>query len=69
VTNVQDYSPYGEIINPYYGGGHIRKYLFTEERDLETGYDYFGARYYDSYIGHHLTRIIFFVFIKFPAFI
>ncbi|MBW7843480.1 MAG: hypothetical protein H3C40_12215 [Ignavibacterium sp.] len=28
------------------------KYKFTsKERDVETGYDYFGARYYDSRIG------------------
>lgn len=31
------------------------KYKFTsKERDTETGYDYFGARYYDSRIGRWL---------------
>ena len=31
------------------------KYKFTaKERDAETGYDYFGARYYDSRIGRWL---------------
>ncbi|MBW7843483.1 MAG: RHS repeat-associated core domain-containing protein [Ignavibacterium sp.] len=31
------------------------KYKFTsKERDVETGYDYFGARYYDSRIGRWL---------------
>lgn len=32
------------------------KYKFTgKERDVETGYDYFGARYYDSRIGRWLV--------------
>ncbi len=33
----------------------VDRYKFTaKERDVETGYDYFGARYYDSRIGRWL---------------
>ncbi|QOJ29219.1 MAG: RHS repeat-associated core domain-containing protein [Ignavibacteriales bacterium] len=38
------------------GGTAAQKYVFTEkERDIETGYDYFGARYYDSDLGRWMT--------------
>ena len=31
------------------------RYKFTcKESDAETGYDYFGARYYDSWLGRWL---------------
>jgi RHS repeat-associated protein len=34
----------------------VERYKFTEkERDTETEYDYFGARYYDSRIGRWLS--------------
>jgi RHS repeat-associated protein len=37
-------------------GSANEKYKFTgKERDVETGYDYFGARYYDSRIGRWLS--------------
>jgi RHS repeat-associated protein len=37
-------------------GSANEKYKFTgKERDVETGYDYFGARYYDSRIGRFMT--------------
>ncbi|CAN5619134.1 hypothetical protein BH10BAC5_BH10BAC5_02570 [soil metagenome] len=49
VNNSTDYDPWGLIIREYQTGS---KYKFSEkERDLETGYDYFGTRYYDSRIG------------------
>jgi RHS repeat-associated protein len=37
-------------------GSANEKYKFTgKERDVETGYDYFGARYYDSRIGRWMS--------------
>jgi RHS repeat-associated protein len=56
ITNAQDYYPFGETIRSVTGNLYRDKYKFTEkERDTETGYDYFGARYYDSYIGRWLS--------------
>lgn len=51
IVAAQDYLPYGEIIpgRSFSSGGLNEKYKFTEkERDELNGYDYFGARYYDS---------------------
>ncbi|HEU0228235.1 MAG TPA: RHS repeat-associated core domain-containing protein, partial [Arachidicoccus soli] len=54
IVNSDDYDPWGMILN---GRSTIvaynnAKYKFIgKERDKETGYDYFGARYYDSRIG------------------
>jgi RHS repeat-associated protein len=50
IVSAQDYCPYGEILRSYTTGADVNsKYRFTEkERDTETNYDYFGARYYDS---------------------
>jgi RHS repeat-associated protein len=50
IVSAQDYYPYGEILRSYtLGSGANNKYFFTEkERDTETNYDYFGARFYDS---------------------
>ena len=37
-------------------GQSNEKYKFTgKERDVETGYDYFGARYYDARIGRWMS--------------
>lgn len=37
-------------------GNPDTRYKFTgKERDVETGYDYFGARYYDSRIGRFMA--------------
>jgi RHS repeat-associated protein len=48
-----DYLPFGEEWNPLPGGQPKR---FTgKERDLETGLDYFGARYYGSKVGRFTT--------------
>ena len=42
-----NYDPYGEISS----GGTQSKYLYTgQEKDQETGLNYYGARYYDSHI-------------------
>ncbi|MFH0736283.1 MAG: putative toxin [bacterium] len=54
IVVAQDYYAYGEIIpsRRYNAGTPDEKYKFTEkERDIETNYDYFGARYYNSKIG------------------
>ena len=42
------YAPYGELIANKQTIGYDERYKFTgKERDAETGYDYFGARFYD----------------------
>ena len=41
------YAPYGELIDNQVPYSYDERYKFTgKERDEETGYDYFGARYY-----------------------
>ena len=50
------YAPYGELINNQHAAGYDERYKFTgKERDVETGYDYFGARFYWATIGHWLS--------------
>ncbi|NMC98718.1 MAG: RHS repeat-associated core domain-containing protein, partial [Bacteroidales bacterium] len=47
----QQYLPYGELFvsQSFKDYGFDSRYKFTaKERDEETGYDYFGARYYDN---------------------
>ena len=42
------YAPYGELLASQhtYGSNYDERYKFTgKERDAESGYDYFGARY------------------------
>ncbi|MCF8355203.1 MAG: RHS repeat-associated core domain-containing protein [Melioribacteraceae bacterium] len=52
----QDYLPFGGILREYNNASPNERYKFTEkERDRETSYDYFGARYYDSDIGRWLS--------------
>jgi len=60
VVSAYDYDPWGYPFQDrtYEAGSTGQRYKFTaKERDLEsagdgvTGYDYFGARYYDSRIG------------------
>jgi RHS repeat-associated protein len=56
VANAQDYYPFGERIRYVTGDPYNDSYKFTEkERDDESGYDYFGARYYDSELGRWLS--------------
>ena len=51
------YAPYGELIDNQQAAGYDERYKFTgKERDTETGYDYFGARYYWS-IGGIFTSV------------
>jgi len=58
IVSSDDYDPWGMILNGRSSnfGFANAKYKFTsKERDVETGYDYFGARYYDSRIGRWLS--------------
>ena len=41
------YLPYGQLLANQMMTGYDERFKFTgKERDAETGYDYFGARYY-----------------------
>jgi RHS repeat-associated protein len=54
ITYASDYYPFGETMREYTAG--TNKYKFTEkERDNETSYDYFGARYYNNKLGVWLS--------------
>jgi RHS repeat-associated protein len=56
VVGYDDYYPFDKIM-PYRSSvaSADNRYRFTsKERDFETNYDYFGARYYDSKIGRWL---------------
>jgi RHS repeat-associated protein len=55
ITQAQDYDALGDICRTYSTAIDTTVNKFTgKERDQETGYDYFGARYYDSRIGRWL---------------
>jgi RHS repeat-associated protein len=68
IVSSDDYDPWGMILNgrstnTAYSNA---KYKFTgKERDVETGYDYFSARYYDSRIARWLQVDP--VFRKYPS--
>ena len=48
-----DYDVFGQEVGPQPGTQPLR---FTgKERDAETGWDYFGARYYSSHVGRFTT--------------
>ena len=50
------YAPYGELIANQQTVGYDERFKFTgKERDAETGYDYFGARFYWSADGIFTT--------------
>lgn len=52
VISAQDYDAWGYPLENRTYNSTAMKYDFTaKERDNETSYDYFGARYYDSRIG------------------
>ena len=56
ITQAQDYDAWGDICRTYTSAIDTTVNKFTgKERDQETGYDYFGARYYDSRIGRWLS--------------
>ena len=55
-VSAQGYYPFGGIYRAVNTADANDKYKFTEkERDKETDYDYFGARYYDSDLGRWLS--------------
>lgn len=50
------YMPYGELWVNQRANSYDERFKFTgKERDTETGYDYFGARYYLSLLGIWLS--------------
>lgn len=54
IVGSDDYDPWGMILNGRSTDGNYlnAKYKFAgKERDVETGWDYLGARFYDSRIG------------------
>ncbi|MBE2255189.1 MAG: RHS repeat-associated core domain-containing protein [Ignavibacteria bacterium] len=52
VINAQDYDAWGYLLEDKSYNLENTTFKFTgKERDKESGYDYFGARYYDSRIG------------------
>ena len=58
VVAYNDYYPFGMLMEGrnYASGAWDAGYKFTgKERDIETNYDYFGARYYDARIGRWLA--------------
>lgn len=56
VTAYDDYDPFGYTMDLRSSelGSQERLKFTGKERDIETGYDYFGARYYDARIGRWL---------------
>jgi len=55
LSSYTDYDPFGLQLENRYTVNNEERYKFTgKERDEETSYDYFGARYYDSRIGRWL---------------
>jgi len=56
LEHVADYYPFGKILREYVAQGVPEKFLTTQhERDVETGLDYRGARFYDSEVGRFLS--------------
>ena len=53
VVSAQDYDVWGYLLQDRVYDSDSNKFKFTgKERDVESGYDYFGARYYDSRIAN-----------------
>ena len=59
IVHEYHYAPYGELIvdnDEFDYTDYDERYKFTgKERDSETGYDYFGARFFWSAFGHWLS--------------
>ena len=56
VSYAADYYPYGKILREYKPNAKAERYLTTQhERDIESGLDYRGARFYDSDLGRFLS--------------
>lgn len=58
ITQSQDYDAWGDICRTYSTSDTTVNKFTGKERDTETGYDYFGARYYDSRIGRRTANTI-----------
>jgi len=54
-VQAQDYEAWGDIFRSYTSEDISQNKFTSKERDAETGYDYFGARYYDSRVGNWLS--------------
>jgi RHS repeat-associated protein len=54
VQSVLDYYPYGKHLRVWFAGEPERWQSTMNERDMESGLDYRGARYYDSEYGRFL---------------
>ena len=54
-VQAQDYDAWGDIFRTYTSDDISQNKFTSKERDVETGYDYFGARYYDSKVGNWLS--------------
>jgi RHS repeat-associated protein len=51
-----NYLPFGEVVQDHSSGGSAATRKYTgQERDEETGLDYFNARYYDPAIGRFIS--------------
>jgi RHS repeat-associated protein len=58
VVSYDDYDAWGMVLEgrSNVAGDDRRRFKFTgKERDTESGYDYFGARYYDARIGRFIS--------------
>lgn len=55
LEHVLDYYPYGKVLREHVNCDEARYLTTHHERDKETGYDYRGARFYDSDIGRFLS--------------
>lgn len=55
VEYVADYFPYGKALREFVNGDRERYISTQHERDAETGFDYRGARYYDSDVARFLS--------------
>ncbi|WP_367390179.1 RHS repeat-associated core domain-containing protein [Lewinella sp. LCG006] len=52
---VADYYPFGKILREWVACDQERYLTTYHERDIESGYDYRGARFYDSDLGRFLS--------------
>ena len=55
IEHVADYFPYGKILREYIDNDQERYLTTQHERDVETGLDYRGARYYDADVARFLS--------------
>ena len=55
INYVADYFPYGKVLRIYVNGQEERYLTTQHERDVETGLDYRGARYYDCDVARFLS--------------